>query len=162
MSKINEKPTGVEFKINIDGSENPKYVDLLDEDKPVAGQKFVCLSFISPEKTLKQKEMFYFEHFLKNWDFKKSIEKFAQFLNFVSFKYNLDYDKVMEDFKSFTKEEKANILNSTIEDDYKNFLDEQETQLDNAFGELHGFQTCNTWNKSSWLFSHSARSRIAL
>ena len=27
-----------------------KIVDLLDEDKPIAEQKFACLSFISPEK----------------------------------------------------------------------------------------------------------------
>ena len=31
-----------------DGAVNPKYVDVLDEDKPVANQKFVCVSFISP------------------------------------------------------------------------------------------------------------------
>jgi hypothetical protein len=29
--------------------ENYKYVDYLDEDKPLYGQKFVCLSFLSPE-----------------------------------------------------------------------------------------------------------------
>ena len=32
-------------KLNRDGTENPKYVDLLEEDKPISGQKFVCLSF---------------------------------------------------------------------------------------------------------------------
>ena len=37
-------------QLNADGSNNPKYIDVLDEDKPVAGQKFVCVSFISPEK----------------------------------------------------------------------------------------------------------------
>ena len=36
------------------------YVDLLDEDKSISGQKFVCLSFISPEKVLKNKELFIF------------------------------------------------------------------------------------------------------
>ena len=29
-----------------DGSKNPKYVDLCDEDPPIAGQKFTCLSFV--------------------------------------------------------------------------------------------------------------------
>ena len=37
-------PKGVELKQNPDGTENPKYIDLLDEDKSIAGQKFVCLS----------------------------------------------------------------------------------------------------------------------
>ena len=36
-------------KMNADGSTNPTYVDVLDEDKPIANQKFVCVSFISPE-----------------------------------------------------------------------------------------------------------------
>ena len=69
------------------GEENPKYVDLCDEDQPIAGQKFACLSFVSPEKVLKQREQFIFEQFVKEWDFNKSITKFVEFLNFVSFKY---------------------------------------------------------------------------
>ena len=51
-----------EKKMNPDGSENKKYVDVLDEDKAISGQKFVCVSFISPDKIVKQKEIF----FLKN------------------------------------------------------------------------------------------------
>ena len=31
-----------------------KYVDLLEEDKPIAGQKFTCISFVSPEKYIKK------------------------------------------------------------------------------------------------------------
>ena len=41
-------------KKNEDGIENPKYIDLLDEDKKISGQSFVCISFISPEKILKR------------------------------------------------------------------------------------------------------------
>ena len=58
-------------KLNQDGTENPKYVDLLEEDKPISGQKFVCLSFLSPEKILKDKKVFFFEEFLKHFDFAK-------------------------------------------------------------------------------------------
>ena len=36
-------------RLNPDGSENTKYVDLLEEDKPISGQKFVCVSFVSPK-----------------------------------------------------------------------------------------------------------------
>ena len=45
MAKENERNAYVEYKNNLDGSENPKYIDLLDEDKPIAGQKFACISF---------------------------------------------------------------------------------------------------------------------
>ena len=76
----NSKKSGFERK-QVNGKANPKYVDLLEEDKPIAGQKFVCVSFCSPEKILKEKQIFYFEEFLKKWDFNKSMEKFVQFLS---------------------------------------------------------------------------------
>ena len=63
-----------ELPKNPDGSLNKKYIDLLDEDKPIAGQKFACMSFISPENILKDKNIYMFEKFLKIWDFKKSKE----------------------------------------------------------------------------------------
>ena len=61
---------GFERKLNDDGSENTKYIDLLDEDKPLSGQKFVCVSFVSPENIIKQK----FEMIGKTVDIKPSID----------------------------------------------------------------------------------------
>lgn len=121
--------------------ESTEYVDLLDEDKPIAGQKFACISFISPENVLKDKKLFYFEEFLKKWDFLKSMEKFHQFMHFISYKYKVDFDSVTEDLKSFVAEEKDNLLKTTIEDEYKNFLDESEEKLENEFNIKHNFQT---------------------
>ena len=40
----NSAKKGFERKL-VNGKNNPKYVDLLEEDKPIAGQKFVCVSF---------------------------------------------------------------------------------------------------------------------
>ena len=34
------------------------YIDLLDEDKPISEQKFVCLSFVSPENIIKRRKNF--------------------------------------------------------------------------------------------------------
>lgn len=138
---LDDRPSNVTLKTSHDGTENPKYVDLLDEDKPMAGQKFVCLSFISPEHILKQKDMFLFEQFIKTWDFSKSMEKFTQFLNFVSFKYHIEFDKLTTDFQEFAKDERDNLINTSIEDDYKNYLDEHEERLEKEFGEKHAFQT---------------------
>ena len=123
------------------GKPNPKYVDVLDEDKPIACQKFVCVSFISPDKILKQKEIFLFEEFLKKWDFNKSMEKFVQFLNFVSFKYKLTFEDLTTDFKEFVNEERSNLMIYKIEDDYKTFLDNNEEELEKLFGVKHNFQT---------------------
>ena len=130
-----------EKKNKPDGTPNPKYVDVLEVDKPIAGQAYGCFSFISPEKILKQKEMFFFEEFLKQWEMNKSMEKFHQFLNFVSFKYKLQFEEVIKDFEQFVKEERELIVSSSVEDDYKTFLDREEEKLEKSFNEKHNFQT---------------------
>ena len=123
------------------GKQNPKYVDLLEEDKPIAGQKFACISFVSPENILKQKEIFFFEEFLKKWDLNKSMEKFVQFLNFVSFKYNMNFDDLTTDFKEFVKEEKESLTKTSMRDEYKTYLDNNEEELEKTFGINNQFQT---------------------
>lgn len=130
------------FQKNKNGKPNPKYVDLLEEDKPITGQKFVCVSFISPEKILKQKESFFFQEFLKRWDFNKSMEKFVQFLNFISFKYSLTFEDLTTDFNEFITEEKENLISESFENDYKTFVDKSEEELEAAFNKKHDFQTC--------------------
>jgi len=144
MSRQIKKKDAASFEKKLDknGNPNPKYVDLLEEDKPIAGQKFVCVSFVSPEKILKKKEIFFFESFLKKWEFNKSMEKFTQFLNFISFKYKLTFDDVIADFKDFLQEEKENMSASTFEDDYKTFVDNNEEELEKEFGIQNHFQTC--------------------
>jgi hypothetical protein len=134
------KKGGFERK-QVNGKDNPKYVDLLEEDKPISGQKFVCMSFISPDKILKQKEIFYFEEFLKNWEFNKSMEKFLQFVNFISFKYNISFEDLNKDFKDFVQEEKENLSKSSLADDYKTYLDNNEDELQKKFDLQNNFQT---------------------
>jgi hypothetical protein len=144
MSHSKEKDSskgGFERKLDKNGKVNSKYVDLLEEDKPVAGQKFVCMSFVSPEKILKQKEIYFFEEFLKKWEMNKSMEKFAQFLNFLSYKYKLTFNDIMKDFEEFVKEEKENLAKGSLEDDYKTFLDNNEEELEKAFAIRNNFQT---------------------
>ena len=135
------KKHAFERKMKKTGEPNPKYVDVLEVDKPIAGQNFGCFSFISPENVLKQREKFYFEEFLKRWDINKSMEKFHQFLNFVSFKYKINFNEVMADFETFIKEERETIIQTGIEDDYKSFLDKEEEGLEKEFNVKHNFQT---------------------
>jgi len=130
-----------ENKLLANGQPNPKYVDLLEEDKPIAGQKFVCVSFVSPEKIVKQKEVFFFQEFLKKWNFSKSMEKFIQFLNFMSFKYKINFEDITKDFQEFVKEEQSALRELNVEDEFKTFLDQNEQELENAFNIQHNFQT---------------------
>lgn len=54
--------------------------DYLEEDKPIPGQKFVCLSFISPDKLIEDKKIYTFYKFLKstNTDYDKTFEQFKE------------------------------------------------------------------------------------
>ena len=134
--------SNVERKTLKNGKKNPKYVDLLEEDKPIAGQKFMCISIVSPEEILKKRELYIFERFVRNWDMSKSMEKFTEFINFISYKYNLNPENVIADYNEFVKEEEPKIKEaSSIEDDYKNFLDKNETQINAQFNKEHEFQT---------------------
>ncbi len=49
-------------------------VDYLEVDNPIPGQNYACLSFVSPEKTLKEKELFLFNKFMNQrcgeWELK--------------------------------------------------------------------------------------------
>jgi len=130
-----------ERKLN-NGKKNAKYVDLLEEDKPISGQKFVCVSFVSPEKILKQKEIFFFEEFLKTWEFNKSMEKFIQFINFISYKYTISFDELTNDYKDFVKEEKETLAKTSMTDDFKSFLDKNDEELEKSFQIANNFQTC--------------------
>jgi len=123
------------------GSPNPKYIDLCDEDPPIAGQKFACMSFVSPEKILKKREIYLFDEFVKQWDFSKSMEKFAEFLQFMSYKYNLRSDDVMKNFDEFKTEEFEKLKAASVNDDYKNFLDKHEDKLNEQFNRANAFQT---------------------
>lgn len=124
-----------------DGSTNPKYIDLCDEDPAIAGQKFVCMSFVSPEKILKKREVYLFDQFIKNWDFSKSMERYFDFIHFIAYKYNLKVEGLIDDFNDFIKEESSKLKKSGIEDDYKNFLDKQEEKMNEKFNREHSFQT---------------------
>ena len=133
--------SGYEKKMNADGSMNSKYVDLCDEDQAIAGQKFACMSFVSPEKILQKREVYLFNQFIKNWEFSKSMERYFEFIHFISYKHNINVETLIGDFNDFVKEESDKLKKSGIEDDYKNFLDKQEDKLNEQFNREHAFQT---------------------
>jgi hypothetical protein len=124
-----------------DGQNNPKYIDLCDEDPPIAGQKFACMSFVSPEKILKKREVFLFDQFIKQWEFSKSMEKYFEFIHYISFKYSINVEELITLFNDFVKEEGEKLRKSGIEDDYKNFMDKEEDKLNEKFSREYAFQT---------------------
>lgn len=135
------KTKGVTMRTNSDGSTNPDYVDVLDEDKQIAGQKFACISFISPEKVLDNKNQFFFKQFIKHWELSKSMEKFTQFINFVAFKHSISFDDLNKELEEFVKSERDSIVNTNISDEYKTFVDNNEERIQAEFDNLNEFQT---------------------
>jgi hypothetical protein len=135
------------------GTPNPKYVDLCDEDPALAGQKFACLSFVSPEKILKKREVYLFDQFIKQWEFSKSMERYFEFVHFISYKHNIKADELVNDFNEFVLEEADKLKKSGIEDDYKNFMDKQEDKLTEKFNRDHAFQTSVRGLKVRGVFS---------
>ena len=61
-------------------------IDFLSSDTPVPGQNYCCLSFLSPEKILKDKSIFFLTEFLKDYckkeklSYKEVSEKYKDFL----------------------------------------------------------------------------------
>ena len=157
---VPENKLSFERKLTNTGTPNPKYVDLLDVDKSIAGQLFGCYSFITPEKILKQKEIFFFEQFLKKWELSKSMEKFSQFLNFISYKYKVSFEDIMRDYEAFIKDERETIINSSIEDDYKTFVDREEEELDKRFNTKYNFQTSVRGFKSRGNFASQGEAEL--
>ena len=82
-----------------------------------------------------------FEEFLKDYDFSKSMGKFSQFLNFISYKYNLNFESLMNDMQEFVKSEKDEVKTTDIYDSFKTFLDNHENELDDTFNTQNNFQT---------------------
>ena len=136
-----DKSLPFERRFKDNGLPNPRYVDLLEVDKPIANQNFGCFSFLSPEKILKNKDIYFFNEFVKRWEINKSMEKFHQFLNFLSHKYRLNFEDLMKDLEEFVQEEKKQINETTLSDDYKTFLDRHEDELNNEFNVQNEFQT---------------------
>lgn len=124
------------------GASNPKYVDVLDEDKAISGQKFVCVSFLSPDKILQKKDHFMFQEFMKFYEFKQNLTLYQQFMQFIAYKHNMSFDSLMGDFEDFVKDNREKLLNDTnVNEEYKTFLDEREDDLEKEFSKEHNFQT---------------------
>ena len=135
------------------GKANPKYVDLCDEDAPIAGQKFACMSFVSPENILKKREGYIFDEFIKTWEFTKSMSKFGDFLNFVAYKYNIQLEDLTTDFNEFSAAEETKLREETFESHFSTFRDKNEDRLNLQFSREHAFQTSTRGLKVRGVFN---------
>jgi len=130
-----------EKKITPSGKLNSRYVDLLTEDPVIPSQKFGCYSFVSPEKVIRKRETFMFEKFVKQWEYSKGLSVYSDFTQYLSFKYNLNAESVMNDLVEFCKEEENVLKREDVEGDFKTFMDKNEDRLGQEFNRDNKFQT---------------------
>lgn len=141
--------------------------DFLDEDTELSGQRFVLLSFISPEKVLDKKEQFFFQRFIQSyevdWKIKnlekymvdvvknindqlddrvKELEKNNQFDQAtVCRKNRVRVDDLMTQYNSFVQKNRADINKTKIAEAYDDFMYANKTKLEDEFYSMNEFRT---------------------
>lgn len=109
-----------------------KEADFLDEDKPIRGQNFALLSFISPEDVLMNKEVYYFNRFLEQ--FGKDMKTL---LDGISAKYPESKDLV-----DTINQNHAYIFNpKDLNDQYNFFKSVNYNEIESNFHRDNNFMT---------------------
>jgi len=88
------------------------------------------------------------------------MSKFSDFINFISYKYNLKVEDVISDFNDFTKEEEEKMKAMTVNDDYANFLDKNEERLTEKFTKDNSFQTSTRGLKIRGVFANQEEAEM--
>jgi hypothetical protein len=109
-----------------------KEVDYLDEDKPIRGQNFVLLSFLSPEDVLVNKEAYMFNKFIT-----KFSEDMTKLLDGIAEKYSDS-----KDFVSSVKENNAFIFNpKDMSEQYGFYKSVNNQELETSYHRDNNFTT---------------------
>ena len=116
-------------------------IDYLDEDPEIPTQKYCIVSFISPEKVIKQKEKFFFEEFVKFMDYDWKIKGLEHFMVYLSKKYSLKVDDLLKDAEEFAKVRDEEIRQTDVPEQYQVFLLKHEKELQERFDNSVEFQT---------------------
>ena len=116
-------------------------IDYLDEDPEIPTQRYCVISFLSPEKVLKQRAEFFNEKFIEWLEYDWKIKGMQQYMSFLSKKYSLKVDDLFKDLDEFTKVHNDEIKKTDIHEQYEVFLLKNEKDLETEFSEKVGFLT---------------------
>ena len=76
-------------------------------------------------------------------------------MNFLSYKYNLKFDNMVSDMDEYVKAEKEKLQQTSINDDYKTFLDNNEERLTEQFKKENTFRTvCKRFKNQEVAIQH--------
>jgi hypothetical protein len=102
-----------------------KTEDFLKNDQPIPGQNYVCLSFISPEEVVANKNVFMVHCFLRN------------LLN----RFQFSEEPTMEELKYFKTEMFKHLESSGTDDKFRDFMAIYQDELEKKFYELNDYHT---------------------
>jgi hypothetical protein len=122
-------------------TEDGQVIDYLDEDPEVPTQKYCIVSFVSPEKIIKQKNEFMFEKFISFMDYDWKVKGMEHFMAFLSKKYDIKIDDLLKDAEEFAKVRKEEIKQTDVHEQYQVFLLKHEKDLQEEFDNKVEFQT---------------------
>ena len=83
-------------------SEVEEKIDFLEVDDPIGGQQFVCLSFVSPEDIIQNKEAFKTAKFLQSYAKDKGMKFDEVYEDYLGFQYKFQ-DEIQRDFDNENK-----------------------------------------------------------
>jgi hypothetical protein len=109
-----------------------KEEDHLDEDKPIRNQNFVCLSFLSPEDVLLDKEVAFFNKYISSFS-----TQVSELFDALSEKYPDDKNMLQ-----VVRENHAHVFNvNELQDQYKFYKALNREVLESEFHKEHEYRT---------------------
>lgn len=121
--------------------ETNQIIDYLEEDPEIPSQRYSVVSFISPEKIIKQKEEFFNEKFIEWLDVDWKIKGMENLMAFISKKYSLKIDDLFKDMEEFRKVHNEELKKTDIHEKYQVFLLNKEKEVQNEFNEKVDFRS---------------------
>jgi Family of unknown function (DUF5832) len=118
-------------------------IDYLEEDPEIPNQRYCIISFLSPEKILKQKNDYFFERFVQWMDYDWKVKGLEHLADYLSKKYSIKIDDIMKDIHAFEKTHREDIKKTNVPEQYQVFLLKHEKEIQEMFDKEHNYQ-CNT------------------
>ena len=81
-------------KVELPKVDDDGVVDYLDEDPELPNQRYVIVSFLSPEKVIERKQEYFFQKFIQWMDYDWKVKGLEHFADYISKKYSLKIDDI--------------------------------------------------------------------
>lgn len=160
--------------------------DFLDEDTEIPGQRVVLLSFLSPEKVLEKKELFFFQKFLASYEVEWKVKNLERFLVETVTNINAQLDErvtalekaeqfdaaeilrknrlsvndTLTPYQAFLQKNRAEINKTKLAESYDDFLYAQKSALEEEFHAKNDYRTTIRGLKVRGVFGNQKEAEI--